>query len=586
MPFDENIKRIPVTSRELFGLVTPYFWRVIAAIGFSLGTSAASGAIVWLLKPVTNSIFMDKNQMHLKWLPWAVVGIFFVRGFCQMVYCYLMRSAGLKLVRDLRIRLYDRLLYVPVSSFSKESSGRMISRLLNDTAILSALVSNTLLNLLKEVPTVIVLLGVALYRRWDVTLLALIVLPGIAAAAQRFGKIIKGERKHAQITMANLTHRIGEAISGNRVIKIFLREREMVNRFSEESHSNYRKEVKIVKLKELAKLVTESSTGIGAGIVIGYGGYLVVKGIITTGDLFSALGAIIMIFSPVKKLGGSYASFQEIKGAMERIKWLEAMPREKSGGKHLDKFRKEISFENVSHRYEAKGDLVLRDINLTIKKGETLAVVGHSGAGKTTFVDLIPRFYDPTCGVVRMDGTDLRELDVIDVRRQIGLVSQEIVLFNDTVRSNIAFGNPDASQEEIEDAARRAYAHDFIRELPRGYDTMLGERGLNLSGGERQRIAIARAILKDPPILILDEATSALDSVSENLVQMALNQLMSNRTTVVVAHRLSTIRNADSIVVMERGRMMARGTHEDLMETSPVYKALYHSFSQDNHVVS
>ncbi len=584
MPVDENIKKIPVTSRELFSLVTPYFWRVVVAIVFSLGTSAASGAIVWLLKPVTDSIFLDKNQINLKWLPWAVIGIFFIRGFCQMVYCYLMRSAGIKLVRDMRIRLYEKLLYVPVSAFGTETSGRVISRLLNDTAVLRALVSDTLLNLLKEIPTVIVLLGVALYRRWDVTLLALIVLPGIAATSQRFGKTIKKERKLAQKSMANLTHRIGEAVSGNRVIKIFLREREMVNKFSDESHANYRQEVKIVKLKEFAKLVTESSTGIGAGLVIGYGGYLVVKGVITTGDLFSALGAVIMIFSPVKKLGGSYASFQEIKGAMERIKWLENMPREKSGSKHLDTFKGEITFDNVSHRYEPQGDLVLRDINLTIKDGETLAIVGHSGAGKTTLVDLIPRFYDPTEGRVWMNGVDLRELDLADVRRQIGLVSQEIVLFNDTVRANIAFGNPNASEEEIEDAAQRAYAHDFIKELPQGYDTLLGERGLNLSGGQRQRIAIARAILKDPPILILDEATSALDSVSENLVQKALNQLMSNRTTVVVAHRLSTIRNADSIVVMEKGRIVAKGNHENLMETSPVYSALYQSFSQDNHM--
>ncbi len=569
-------KEIPWTqTHKLLSLVRPYLWRVLAAIVFSLGASAASGTIAWMVKPVTDSIFLDKSQIQLRWLPIGVIGIFFFRGLCQMIYSYLMKSAGTKLVRDYRIRLYNHLLYVPVSAFGTETSGRIISRMLNDTGVLRALVSDTLLTLLKELPTVVVLLGVALYRRWDVTLLALIVLPGIGITTQRLGRLVKNKRKQAQQSIANLTHRISEAVTGARVIKIFVREEALLEKFADESQSNYRQEVKIIRLKELTKLVMETSTGIGAAIVIGYGGYLVVKDVITTGDLFSALGAVVMLFTPIKKLGGSYAVLQEIMGAAERLKWIEEIPNETSGDRPLDSFKDKIVFDKVSHRYGEHGDLVLQDIDLVIPRGRTVALVGHSGAGKSTVVDLIPRFFDPASGKISIDGVDLREVCLPDLRKQIGLVSQEVILFNDTVKANIAFGRPSASEEEIIEAAKRAYAHDFIMELPDRYDTLLGERGLNLSGGQRQRIAIARAILKDPPILILDEATSALDTVSEALVQKALNQLMRDRTTVVVAHRLSTIRNADQIIVLDRGRIVARGTHEELLETSPEYQGLY-----------
>jgi subfamily B ATP-binding cassette protein MsbA len=567
-------------DKKIWYLVQPYIKRVITAIFFSLIASGASGTIAWLAKPVIDSIFVEQNYDLLAWLPFAIIILYFLRGTCQMVYSYLMRSSGIKLVRDTRIKLYNHLLHLPVTALGTETSGKMISRILNDAGVLRALVSDTLLTCFKEVPTIIVLLGVALYRRWDVTLLALIVLPAIISCAHRLGKRIKIKRTQAQQAIAVLTHRISEAATGAKVIKIFVNENDLGQRFKRESQTFYRQEVKIVRTRELTKLMVDVSTGIGVALIIWYGGSLVVNEVITSGDLFSTLGAVVMLFGPVKHLGNSYTTFQEIRAAIERLNWLENMEVEQGGNKHLASFQQEICFKHVSHRYQTDGELVLQDINLTISRGEIIAIVGASGAGKTTLIELLPRFYDPAEGAVMLDNNDLRDVRLADLRSLIGMVSQDVMLFNDTVRENIGFGDPDATQEEIENAARFAFAHDFIIELPEGYDTILGERGLNLSGGQRQRIAIARAILKNPPVLILDEATSALDAVSEGLVQKALDQLMSNRTTIVVAHRLSTIRNADRILVMDHGKIIDQGSHKDLLHKSTSYRELYLTYNK------
>ncbi len=568
-----------IFDHKLVRLIRPYSRRVILAIFFSLLASGASGGIAWLLKPIVDSIFVEKRYTLLTFLPVIVVALYALQGGCQLIYSYLIRTAGFQLVRDTRQRLYEHLHRLPVASLGRESAGKVISRFLNDTTQVQKMVSQITLTVFKHLPTIFVLLGVAFYRRWDITLLSMIVLPGIALYSHRQGKRVKKKRSRAQQQLATLTHIINETISGVKVIKSFLNEPGFIRRFNRIISAQYRQEAKIIFLKELAKFVANLSTGIGIGLVIWYGGGLVIDGIITSGDLFSTLGAMVMVFGPVKEISKDYALFQEITAATERLWWLEQMETEKSGDTPLPEFKKEIRYENVFHRYDPVNEDVLHNINLTIRNGETVAFVGPSGAGKTTMIDLLSRFFDPSQGKVVIDDLDITSVRLADLRRLIGLVSQDVILFNDTVRANIAFGSDDVKVEEIEKASKMAYAHDFIHQLPDGYETVLGEGGISLSGGQRQRIAIARAILKNGPILILDEATSALDNTSETLVQQALDDLMRHKTTIVVAHRLSTIRNADRILVMDDGRIMAQGTHKELLTQSELYKELYSSLT-------
>ncbi len=566
-------------NQKVWRFVQPYAGRVVVAIFFSLLASASSGGIAWLVKPVIDSIFVEKKYSVLSWLPLAIVGLYAVRGATQMTYSLLMRSASLKMLRDLRTSTYDHLLRLPLASLSSETSGRIVSRMINDISMLRNLISDTLLTFFREGPTVLVMLVIAFYRKWDVALLALVVLPAMIGLAQSLGKKVKKQKNKAQQSIASITHQIGEAVTGLRVVKIFVNEEGFSRRFKDECQSNYRLEFKVIRLKETVKFISDVASGIGIGLVIWYGGSLVVKGDITSGDLFSSLGAVLMVFSPIKKIGHSYATFQETCAAIDRIEWLEKLPEEKSGVVAVSSFNQGLSFEHVSHSYTASDDYALNDINLTIHRGEALAIVGASGGGKSTLIDLIPRYFDPSAGRVLLDNIDLRDLRLNDLRELVGLVSQDVILFNGTIRDNIVFGRENVPDEEIRQAAKMANIHEFVMELPEGYETILGERGLNMSGGQRQRVAIARAICKNPPILILDEATSALDRVNEQLVQQSLEKLMKGRTTIVVAHRLSTIRNADRILVMDQGRIVSAGSHEELMESSPSYQELYHTMN-------
>ena len=566
-------------NQKIWRFVQPYAGRVVVAIFFSLLASASSGGIAWLVKPVIDSIFVEKKYSVLSWLPLAIVFLYAIRGATQMTYSLLMRSASLKMLRDLRTSTYDHLLRLPLASLSFETSGRIVSRMINDISMLRNLISDTLLTFFREGPTVLVMLVIAFYRKWDVALLALVVLPGMIGLAQSLGKKVKKQKKKAQQSIASITHQIGEAVTGLRVVKIFVNEEGFSRRFKDECQSNYHLEFKVIRLKETVKFISDVASGIGIGLVIWYGGSLVVKGDITSGDLFSSLGAVLMVFSPIKKIGHSYATFQETCAAIDRIEWLEKLPEEKSGAIAVSSFNQGLSFEHVSHSYTANDDYALNDINLTIHRGEALAIVGASGGGKSTLIDLIPRYFDPSAGRVLLDNIDLRDLRLNDLRELVGLVSQDVILFNGTIRDNIVFGRENVPDEEIRQAAEMANIHEFVMELPEGYETILGERGLNMSGGQRQRVAIARAICKNPPILILDEATSALDRVNEQLVQQSLEKLMKGRTTIVVAHRLSTIRNADRILVMDQGRIVSSGSHEELMESSASYQELYHTMN-------
>lgn len=565
--------------RRIIEITRPFWPRLFGGILLGVLVSAITGAIAWAVKPALDEVLVGKKYEYLVFLPLAIVLLFSAKGVLSFLQAYLLRSSGLKLVREMRNRLYHHILRLPVGYFHRESSGVIISKVLSDVDILNAMVADYLRTFIVEVPTICFLLGVALYRRWDLTLLSLALLPFIAYSTRKFGKGIKRKRRETQRKLSFLTQRIGETVFGARIIKVFNREETMERKFQQDNQRYYREFMRVVRLKEFTKLVIDSVTGIGIAVVLWYGGALVLNGTITAGVFASVIVAVYMLFSPVKKIGEAYSGFQESRAHLERIdSLLNAEPEEK-GHRTLDRFRGSIRFENVSFSFPGSGTPVLSDINLEIRAGEVVAIVGRSGVGKSTLADLIPKFYLPISGDITIDGTSIREIATHSLREQIGIVSQDIILFNDTVRENIAFGNPDAAEDDIIHAARLAYADEFIEQLSDKYQTVIGERGLKLSGGQRQRIAIARAILKNPPILILDEATSSLDSVSETLVQKALDTLMKGRTTIVIAHRLSTIEHADRILIIEQGRIGDMGRHEELIARNGTYRELYKVFS-------
>ena len=560
-------------------LIRPYAKRVVAAVVFSLLVSGLNGAIAWLVKPAMDLIFVEKRFGYIVYLPVGLVLLYLLRGGASFLQSYLMRTAGFQLVRDLRNRFYESMVNLPVSVITRQTSGDMVSRLMNDIGILSAILSDSFRTFLVQVPSILVLIGVALYRRWDLAILSLILFPFIGYGTRVLSKYVKRRRKKVQRFLALITHRMNETVSGIKVIKVFGMEMAKVEQFKKENQNAYRQYARVVRLKEGTKYLIDVCSGISVAIILGYGATLVVKGAMTSGDFFSVLTAIVMAFTPLKKLGRAYSTLQESVGVLERVDSFLELEPEKSKGKKVAGLSSSIDFKDVSFSYEKK-EPVLNDVTLTIPKGRVTAIVGPSGAGKSTLVDLIPRFISPTKGRVEWDGRDLETLDLKSLRAQIAVVSQDVVLFSDTIRENIAAGRRDATDEEIIKAARLAHAHEFISKLPQGYDTILDERGLNLSGGQRQRIAFARALLKDAPVLILDEATSALDSVSEQAVQEALKNVMKNRTTIVVAHRLTTIKDADTIVVMDNGRILETGSHEELLGASRLYQELYSSYGE------
>ena len=565
--------------KKLSELTKPYWSRIFGGIILGLMVSGITGAIAWSVKPALDEILVGRKYEYLKLLPLGIFLLFSTKGLLSFGQTYLMKSAGMKLVRETRNRLYNHILCLPVGYFSRASSGAIISRVMMDVEALNGLVSDVVKTFIVEIPTIIFLLGVALYRSWDLTLMSLLLLPLIAYSTRKIGKGVKKKRKEAQRKLSLLTHRIGESVFGARIIKVFNREKTMADKFKNDNQRYYREHLRVLRLKEFTKLVIDIVTGVGIAVVLWYGGGMIVQGTITTGVFASILVAIYMMFSPVKKLGEAYNALQEARASIERIETLQNVEHEQEGRIPIDGFRKAIKFEDVSFTFPGNNVPVLKDVNLEINRGEVVAIVGRSGVGKSTLVDLIPKFHIPSSGRLTVDGIDIHDIEMHSLREQIGIVSQDIILFNDTVGENIAFGKSGVSAADIMEAARTAYADEFIQQLPEKYDTFIGDRGLKLSGGQRQRIAIARAVLKNPPILILDEATSSLDSVSEALVQKALDVLMKGRTTIVIAHRLSTIKNADRILIIEKGKILDAGRHEELLTRNSTYKELYNALA-------
>lgn len=564
------------TYKRLLQYSKPYWWLIAISMVASFGVAGTDAAIAYLVEPLLKKIFAEKDFTIFWLIPPGIVVLSTFRGGCRFIQNYFISNAGQLAIQDIRNDLYKRTMGLSLRFFTGNPTGVLMSRILNDVGLMQNGVSNAITGILKESFTALSLLGVIFYRNWQLALISFVVIPLTAVPAQKIGNRIKSYTKKSQGMVGDLSSILQETFSGVKVIKAFGLENREVDNFRECNLGYYRFLRKIIKYDSMHTPIMELITSFGLAAVILFGGLMVKGGRMTAAELFSFLTAMYMLYGPIKKLLSSYNGVQQAIGAAERVFDMMDQQSEITDPPHpvpIERAKGEVELRRVSFNYD--GEDVLRDISIRASKGEIVALVGPSGGGKTTLVSLICRFYDATEGSILIDGIDICSLSLNDLMRQIALVDQETILFNDTISNNIRYGKPDAPDEDVRRAAEMAFAHDFIVDMPEGYQTSIGDRGVRLSGGQRQRLCIARAILKDAPILLLDEATSALDTESEQMVQQALNNLMANRTTFVIAHRLSTILHADRIVVLDKGEIAQSGTHEELLEKGGLYKKLY-----------
>jgi subfamily B ATP-binding cassette protein MsbA len=563
---------------KLLAYVRPYWKRIGFAALFAVGVSLLTALYAWLVRPVLDGIFIDRNEQLLLIVPLAILGTSFLKGICSYGQSYLMYYVGSRVIMDLRGKVYNHLLRMSVGFHNKTASGELMSNIMNDVTVLQNMLSVGIKDLFQQSLTLVALAGVILYQNWKLAFFAIIVLPFAYFPLFKFGKKLRIASKTGQEKIADLTMVLQETLGGIRLIKAFGTEEREGRRFYEKSFQFFRNTMKRVQIMETTSPLMEFFGGIGIAFIIWYGGLQVIEGVTTPGTFFSFMTAALFMYTPAKNLSMTFNNIQQSLASAERLFKILDTPTEyqvEKGKIEIHSVTRSLEFKDVSFRYDGGQTAALHHIHLKANPGDIIALVGESGSGKSTLVNLIPRFYEPTEGSIEIDGIDIREVTLSSLRRQIAIVSQDVVLFDTSIRENISYGLRQVSEGEMREASKLGFADHFIQKLPQGYDTVVGERGMNLSGGERQRLAIARALLKNAPILILDEATSSLDSESELMVQQALKILMKNRTSFVIAHRLSTVQNATLILVMEGGRIVESGTHQTLWDKKGIYHKLY-----------
>lgn len=614
------------TYYRILSFVKPYWKHLGLSIGCTILFSVLSGLSVYLTIPLLDTLFLEKEKTESPsiventseiapgWITETITNIkvafenyilsgtvsevlfkicllilltFLLKNVFGYLQAYFLAFVEQGVIKDLRNKAYRHLHLLPMSYFKNERTGNLISRITNDVNVVQQSVAAVFLNLIREPLTIIVFLGIALSISVKLTLFSFVVLPFSLGIIAYIGKILRKQSTILQEKMADITSVLQETISGVKIVKAFGMEAYENKKFEKETINYFRLVLRIVRIKNIASPVTEFLSVVVGVIMVYYGGQLVLEDqSLKASEFLGFLFAIFQLMPPIKELSSVNNRIQESSAAADRIfQIIDTAPgiEDLPDAKPVEDFKDKIEFKDVSFHYEDSDELVLNEVSFTAHKGKIVAIVGSSGAGKSTLIDLIPRFYDPTRGIILIDGNDIKTVKLDHLRSLLGIVTQETVLFNDTIKNNIAYGQSDIPLDEIIVAAQAANAHNFINEFPKGYDTIIGERGAKLSGGQRQRISIARALFVNPPIMIFDEATSALDNESEVLVQEAIERLMKDRTTLVIAHRLSTIRNADKIIVLDKGKIVQEGKHAELVaDEKGIYKKLYELQFRDN----